>query len=98
MDFFNVHVSPRSRKLAAEVLDSGWLSEGEMVRRFETDLARRLGLSHPVAVNSGTSALHLALAVAGVGPGDEVILPPQTFVATGLAILMHGAVPVFADA
>ncbi len=97
MDFFNVHVSPRSRELAAEVLASGWLSEGEMVRRFEAELASRLGLDNPVALNSGTAALHLALALAGVGPGDEVILPPQTFVATGLAVLMHGAVPVFAD-
>jgi perosamine synthetase len=60
-------------------------------------LARVLGLVRPVAVNSGTSALHLALAVADVGPGDEVILPAQTFVASGLAILMCGATPVFAD-
>ena len=51
----------------------------------------------PVAVNSGTSALHLASAVADVGPGDEVILPPQTFVASAATILMCGAKPVFAD-
>jgi perosamine synthetase len=51
----------------------------------------------PVAVNSGTSALHLALVLSGVGPGSEVILPPQTFVASGLAVLMCGAKPVFAD-
>jgi len=97
MDFFHVHVSPRSRTLAGEVLASGWLSEGKMTRRFEQDLAARLGILHPVAVNSGTAALHLGLALAGVGPGDEVILPPQTFVGTGLSVLMHGARPVFAD-
>lgn len=68
-----------------------------MVKEFEAALAGRLGFCNPVAVNSGTSALHLALAVAGVGPGDEVILPAQTFVATGLAVLMQGATPVFAD-
>ena len=68
-----------------------------MVERFEWALADRLGLANPVAVNSGTSALHLALVLAGVGRGDEVILPAQTFVATGLAVLMQGAVPVFAD-
>src|SRR5262245_5261985 len=97
MDFFHVHVSPRSRELAGEVLASGWLSEGKMTRRFEEDLSSRLGVLHPVALNSGTAALHLGLALAGVGPGDEVILPPQTFVATGLSVLMHGATPVFAD-
>src|SRR6267142_1804454 len=70
MDFFHVHVSPRSRTLAGEVLASGWLSEGKMTRRFEQDLAARLGILHPVAVNSGTAALHLGLALAGVGPGD----------------------------
>lgn len=97
MDFFHVHVSTRAKALAAEVLESGWLSEGEMVRRFETELTARLGLLNPVTTNSGTAAMHLGLAIAGVGPGDEVILPPQTFVATGLAVLMLGARPVFAD-
>jgi perosamine synthetase len=48
-------------------------------------------------LNSGTTALHLALVIAGVGPGDEVIIPPQTFLATGMAVLMQGAIPVFAD-
>src|SRR5438093_819585 len=97
MDFFHVHVSPRCMELVNDVLVSGWLSEGRMTRRFEQDLSDRLGILHPVAVNSGTAALHLGLAIAGVGPGDEVILPPQTFVATGLSVLMHGATPVFAD-
>ena len=68
-----------------------------MVAQFESALAGRLGLLNPVALNSGTSALHLALALAGIGPGDEVILPAQTFVATGLVILMQRATPVFAD-
>jgi len=97
ISFFHTHVSPLAVDLATEVLKSSWLSEGVMVARFEKALADRLNLSNPVAVNSGTAALHLALALAGVGPGDEVILPAQTFVATGLAILMQGAVPVFAD-
>lgn len=68
-----------------------------MVREFEAALSARLGLLHPVAVSSGTAALHLALALSGVGYGDEVILPAQTFVATGLVILMQRATPVFAD-
>jgi perosamine synthetase len=97
MTFFNTHVSQRACELVSDVLRSGWLSEGARVKQFEGELVARLGLVNPVALNSGTSALHLALALAGVGPGDEVILPPQTFVATGHAILMQGATPVFAD-
>jgi perosamine synthetase len=81
----------------AKVLETTMLSEGAIVKSFEDRLASDLGLSHPVAVNSGTSALHLALALAGVGPGDEVICPAQTFVATATAVLQQGAVPVFAD-
>jgi perosamine synthetase len=97
MEFFVSEISPRGIELAHEVLASGWVSEGPLVREFEAALEGRLGLRNPVAVNSGTSALHLGLAVVGVGPGDEVILPPQTFVATGLAVLMQHATPVFAD-
>lgn len=97
MEFFNTHIASRAIELATQVLQSGWLSEGRMVKEFEAGLAGRLGLSHPVAVNSGTAALHLALALAGVGPGDEVIIPAQTFVATGLVVLMQAATPVFAD-
>jgi perosamine synthetase len=97
LEFFHTAVSPRAVDLVAETLRSGWISEGRRVREFETALGERLGLAHPVTVNSGTAALQLALAVAGVGPGDEVILPAQTFVATGLVVLMQGATPVFAD-
>lgn len=97
MDFFHTHISPQAVRQATQVLQSGWVSEGRKVEEFEASLVSSLGLSSPVAVNSGTSALHLALVVAGVGPGDEVILPAQTFVATGLVILMQNATPVFAD-
>ena len=97
MNFFETNVSRKAIVNAAKVLRSGWLSEGKAVKRFEGALAKGLGIANPVCVNSGTSALHLALAVAGVKRGDEVILPPQTFVATGAAILMQGAIPVFAD-
>jgi perosamine synthetase len=97
MDFFHTNISVRAIELVAVTLQSTFISEGRLVRRFEEELAGTLGLIRPVAVNSGTSALHLGLVVAGVGPGDEVILPAQTFVASGLAILMCGARPVFAD-
>jgi len=97
VQFFHTRVSERALDLAADCLRSTFLSEGARVREFEERLAAELGLLRPVAVNSGTSALHLALVLSGVGPGSEVILPAQTFVATGLAILMQGATPVFAD-
>jgi perosamine synthetase len=97
MNFFHTHISPRAVELAAETLRSTFISEGKRVRQFEDELSRTFGFIRPVAVNSGTSALHLALVLAGVGPGDEVILPAQTFVASGLVILMCGAKAVFAD-
>ncbi len=70
---------------------------GERVEQFEGAFARYCGSSHAIAVNTGTSALHLALLAAGVGPGDEVITVPMTFVATTAAILYTGAKPVFID-
>ncbi len=97
IQLFAAHVSARSVELVTEVLSSGWVNEGEVVKQFEARLAGDLGVRNPVAVNSGTAALHLALAVAGVGSDDEVIVPAQTFVATGLAVIMQGAKPVFAD-
>ncbi len=97
IEFFHTHISPSAMQRVAEVLRSGWVNEGEVVKEFEAQLGRLLGVSNPVTVNSGTSALHLALVLSGVDPGDEVILPAQTFAATGLVVLMQGATPVFAD-
>lgn len=97
MNFFYTHISERAIDLAVETLRTTFVSEGKRVQEFEQRLSSDLGLINPVALNSATSALHLALVIAGVGPGDEVILPAQTFVATGLVILMCGAKPVFAD-
>lgn len=94
---FTTSVDPSAVREVAAVLKSSFLSEGKRVAEFEEKLAAQLGLVNPVAVNSGTSALHLALVLAGVGPGDEVILPAQTFVATGLVVLAERARPVFAD-
>ncbi len=70
---------------------------GEEVAAFESEFASYCGVKHCVALNSGTSALHLALLAAGVGPGDEVITTPNTFIATAEAIAYTGARPVFAD-
>jgi dTDP-4-amino-4,6-dideoxygalactose transaminase len=79
------------------VLDSANYILGPAVERFEENFASYCGVRHAVALNSGTSALHLALLAAGVGPGDEVITVPMTFVATVSAITYAGARPVFVD-
>lgn len=80
-----------------EVLESGWISQGPRVAAFEAELARVVGAAYGVATNAATSALHLALVVAGVRPGDEVICPATTCMATANAICHAGGIPVFAD-
>jgi perosamine synthetase len=81
----------------AEVLQSGWLTQGPRVEAFERAVADYCGARHAVAVSSCTSALHLALLACEVGPGDEVILPSMTFIATANAVRYCGATPVFAE-
>ena len=78
-------------------LKSGWLTTGPAVSNFEDDLCRYTGAKYGVAVSSGTAALHAAMAALDIGPGDEVIVPPITFVATANCVLYQGATPVFAD-
>ena len=94
---FNTYIHPDAKQRVAAVLDTTFLSEGKLVKEFEARLSADLGMVHPAALNSGTSALHLALVVAGIGPGDEVILSPQTFVASALVVAQQGATPIFAD-
>ena len=81
----------------SETLRSGWLTTGPRARELEQMVAGYVGMPHAVALSSCTAALHLALIAAGVGPGDEVITSPYTFVATGETILYLGAKPVFVD-
>lgn len=97
MEFFNTHINNKAKMLVNEILDSTFISAGKMAEKFEIELEKKLGIINPISVNSGTSALHLALSVAGIKEKDEVIIPAQTFIATGLAVLMQGATPVFAD-
>lgn len=78
-------------------LRSGWIARGPLTRRFEEALAQQVGASHAVACSSGTSALELALRAAGIGSGDEVLVPSLTWVATAMAVRVVGAVPVFVD-
>jgi dTDP-4-amino-4,6-dideoxygalactose transaminase len=82
---------------AAEAVASGWVAQGPRVQEFEEAFAAVFGAPHAVAVSSGTAALHLALIAAGIGPGDEVVVPSLSFIATTNAVRYVGAQPVFAD-
>ena len=79
------------------VMESGMVAQGEAVREFEHAFASYCGSGHAIAVSNGTTALHAALLGAGVGPGDEVIVPSFTFIASATSVSMCGATPVFAD-
>ncbi|GAA2775422.1 DegT/DnrJ/EryC1/StrS family aminotransferase [Kitasatospora cinereorecta] len=82
---------------AAAAVRSGWVAQGPRVAEFEQAFAASVGAEHAVAVSSCTTALHLALIGAGVGPGDEVVVPSLSFIATANAVTYVGATPVFAD-
>ncbi len=101
-------IGEEEKQAVMDVLDSGHLSTfaassgpeflgGRKIREFEEDFANYHGMRYAIAVNSATAGLHIALAAAGVGPGDEVIVPPYTFTATASSVLMANAIPVFAD-
>jgi perosamine synthetase len=79
------------------VMESGMIAQGRVVAGFEEAFASYIGVAHAVATSSGTSALHAALLAAGIGPGDEVIVPSFTFIASATSVSMCGAQPVFAD-
>src|SRR4030081_943722 len=81
----------------AAVVRSGWVAQGPGVAEFERAFAARTGAGHGVAVSSCTTALHLALHVLRVGPGDEVVVPSFSFIASANAVRYCGATPVFAD-
>jgi len=90
-------IDERDEELVLEVLRSGWLSLGPTGPRFESMLAERVEAPHAAAVSSGTAGLHLCMRLAGVGPGDEVITSPYSFVASANCAIYEGATPVFAD-
>lgn len=90
--------SGREWEYVKDCIDTGWVSSvGSYVDRFESDLADYIGAKHVVATVNGTAALHLCLQLVGVRPGDEVVIPTLTFVATANAVSYCGAVPHFAD-
>jgi dTDP-4-amino-4,6-dideoxygalactose transaminase len=90
-------VGPEEGEAARAVVVSGWLTQGPQVEKFERSVADYCGTAHAVAVSNCTTALHLALAALGIGPGDEVICPSLSFIASANAIRHTGAIPVFAE-
>ncbi|MCP4351312.1 MAG: DegT/DnrJ/EryC1/StrS family aminotransferase [Desulfobacterales bacterium] len=94
---FDISFDEKEREAVLKVIDSGWLTMGEMTQNFEKAFAEFTGVKYAIAVSNGTTALHLANLVMGIGSNDEVICPSLTFVASSNAILYTGAKPVFAD-
>ncbi len=97
LPLFDLQLQPQDLEAVAETLRSGWLTLGPRTQAFEEAFAEQLGVRHAIAVSSCTAALHLAYLAAGVGPGDEVIVPAFTFAATAAAVLYCGGTPVFAE-
>lgn len=86
------------RKYVIDCLDTNWISSiGKYITAFEEEFARFCGVKHAIATNNGTTALHLALVAMGLQPGDEVIVPTVTYIATANAVRYCGATPVFVD-
>ena len=94
---FKPLIVPEAIQAVQDVLQSGWIGLGPKTKQFEEDFAQYIGVPHAVAVNSGTSALHLAIILSDVGDGDEVITTANTFVSTNHAILYQKGIPVFCD-
>jgi dTDP-4-amino-4,6-dideoxygalactose transaminase len=92
-----VRLPPEAIRAAAEALESGWLSSGPRVAEFEAAFANHAGCAFALATSSGTAAIQLAYAALGIRPGDEVVMPALTFVASANAAVLAGARPVFAD-
>jgi dTDP-4-amino-4,6-dideoxygalactose transaminase len=92
------NVGAEERRMLLDAFDSNWIAPvGPDIDAFEHELATRVGVDHAVALSSGTAALHLALLLLGVGPGDDVLVPSFTFVSTAAAVTYLGATPVFVD-
>src|SRR3954469_1531468 len=91
------YLTAEEAQAAYDTILTGWITQGPKVQEFEEKFAAYTGAAYAVAVSNCTTALHLALIVAGVGAGDEVICPSMSYIATANAIKYVGAKPVFAD-
>ena len=94
-----MNLTEEEQKEVIKVIKSQMLTllAGDVVKNFEREFANYIGVKHAIGVNSGTAALHIAIAALEIGPGDEIIVPPFTFIATASSILQNNAIPIFAD-
>ncbi|MFX1496409.1 MAG: DegT/DnrJ/EryC1/StrS family aminotransferase [Promethearchaeota archaeon] len=94
-----MNLTEEEQKEVIKVMKSQMLTllHGEAVKNFEKEFANYIGVKHAIGVNSGTAALHIAIAALNIGPGDEIIVPPFTFISTASSILHNNAIPIFAD-
>ena len=94
-----MNLSEEEKKEVIKVMESQMLTllAGNVVKNFEKEFANYIGVKNAIGVNSGTAALHIAIAALEIGPGDEIIVPPFTFIATASSILQNNAIPIFAD-
>lgn len=96
---YQPYLSGREKDYVNQCLDSTWISsKGEFINRFENDFASYIGVQHAISVCNGTVAIHLALEALDLAPGDEVIVPTLTYIASVNTIIQAGAIPVFVDA
>ncbi len=91
------YLGEEEKQVVSQVIESGWVSQGPKVAEFEERFAEYVGARYAVATTSCTTALHAAIAVSGLGPGDEVIVPSLSFIATANSVVYCNAIPVFAD-
>lgn len=91
------YINKNTMNMVLNVIESGWLTQGPLVAEFENNFKNYIGSKHALAINSATSGLHIALLSLGVKPGDEIIVPSFTWVATANVVELCGAKPVFAD-
>lgn len=91
-------ITKESMQLVTKALSEGWISSaGPYISDFEAEFAKYLGVKHAITVNTGTAALHIVLLAAGIGEGDEVIVPAFTMAASWMAVMYTGAIPIFVD-
>ena len=95
--FFKPWITNEDKKAVIDALNSPLLTDGPKLREFESAFAKFTGAKYAIGVSNATSALHLSIKALGIGNGDEVIVPDMTFVATANAVVLSGAVPIFAD-
>ena len=95
--FHKPHITKKEVDSVIETMQSGWLTMGPKTIQFENNFKKNIGSQYAISVNSATSALHLALNAVGVGIGDEVIIPTNTFIATAEAVVYSGAKPILCD-